>query len=619
MSVQIFNSRFENIQTKAERVISHLIHLLEDGYALCSASSFGKDSSCVLVLMLEAIRRAKASDIDVPQCFLSHSNTGIENPAMDSYTGECLSAVERYVETHDLPVQLVLAEPSMSASFFYATVGRGKLPRFVDAKSRECSVDWKVKPQQRALKRIRKQAGDARNLVVLVGSRESESVSRSGRMKSAGHTATALIPDDESNNVFSNACIADWSMVDVWELLMACDGKRGGIFSTYVEDFELTLELYKAGNQGACAILVGDGGQKAACGSRFGCGICTLTGKRDKSMESMIENEPDQFGYLKGINRLRNFLVLTQHDFSRREWFQRGVSEVGYVALSPDNYSSIMRREILRYMLTLDIREQERADEHSGALANGEIPDTPANRRLADPQFEWITPKVLLGIDFAWGVHGTFDHAFPAFREWYEIKHLGRRYEVPEIEECAFPRKTIPEKRYYHIGAYEHPWKIDGLRNIYGEAVNPQRRPDRPAFGAYKDRDTGETRRVAYFEESDELEVDGFEANLFLMEFEDLYFDTLALEVTDGVRYLLDRGLVKVGRGQIATYDRISRRGQRWRRLQESLNVYDMHQHALENSISKEQHFLLLEEHKRRQAEIEDDQFNLELFVDTAA
>ena len=49
MSVQIFNSRFENIQTKAERVISHLIHLLEDGYALCSASSFGKLSAITLL------------------------------------------------------------------------------------------------------------------------------------------------------------------------------------------------------------------------------------------------------------------------------------------------------------------------------------------------------------------------------------------------------------------------------------------------------------------------------------------------------------------------------------------------------------------------------------------
>lgn len=619
MSVQIFNSRFEGIRAKAEKVISHLVGVLEEGYSLCSATSFGKDSSVVLVLMFEAIRRATEKGIEVPQCFLSHSNTGIENPAMDSYTGEMLMAVERYIEANGLPVQIVLAEPSMSASFFYATVGRGKLPRFVDAKSRECSVDWKIKPQQRALKRIRKAAGDDRELVVLVGTRVSESAVRGERMSSAGHTATALIPDEDSCNLFSNACIADWAMTDVWELLMACDSDRGGIFSTYVPNFQFTLELYKAGNEGACAILTGDSGNRAACGSRFGCGICTLTGKRDKSMEAMIESEPDQFGYLRGINRLRNFLVNTQHDFSRREWFQRGISDVGYVALSPDNYSSNMRREILRYMLTLDIREQERAEEHAGALANGEIPDTPENRRLAHPQFEWVTPKVLVAIDFAWGVYGAFEHAFPALREWYEVKHLGRRYDIPEIEEDAFPRKGIPEKRYFYIGSYEHPWKIDGLRNIYGEAVNPQRRPDRPAFAAYRDKDTGETRRVAYFEEADELEVDGLEANLFLMEYEELYFPTLALENADGVRYLLDRGLVKVGRGQIATYDRISRRAQLWMRLGQDLNVPDIQEYALKHSISKEEHFLLLEEHQRQKAEVGEDQFNLDLFGEAAA
>lgn len=620
MTVQIHNSRYERIQRKAEPVIQHLVGLLEQGYALCTASSFGKDSSAVLVLFFEALKRAKAAGMALPQCYISHSNTGIENPAVESYTGEMLSCVERYIEQSNLPVEIVLAEPSLSASFMYATVGRGKLPRFVDSRSRECSVDWKIKPQRRALKRIRKQAGlEGRDLCVLVGTRSSESTGRSDRMKKAGHTATAVVPEDGEIGLFSNAPIADWDMTDVWELLMACDSGRNGIFHTYTPNFEHTLELYKASNEGTCAVIVGDGGNKAACGSRHGCGVCTVAGKRDKSMSAMVESEPETFGYLDGINRLRNFIVRTQFDFSRREWFQRGISEIGYVALSPDNYSSQMRRELLRYMLTLDIREQERAEEHSAALQRGDIPDTPVNRRLAHPQFEWITPKVLLAIDFAWGIYGAFEHAFPALREWYEIVHLGRRYEIPEVAEDEFPRIPVPEKRYFHIGQYEHPWKIDGLRNIYGEAVNPMRRPDRAPFGAYRDADTGEIRRVAYFEEDRELSIDGVEANLFLLEYEDIYFDTLALENADGVRYLLDRGLVKVGKGQIATYDKIARRAQHWMRLQEHLNVYDIQEFALKNSISKAEHFLLLEEHQCKQAATEPDQMNMDLFGSEAA
>ncbi|MBU2952288.1 phosphoadenosine phosphosulfate reductase family protein [Marinobacter sp. F3R08] len=619
MTVQIHNSRYERIQQKAEPVINHLIDLLRRGYALSTASSFGKDSSVVLVLFFEALKRAKAQGISLPRCYISHSNTGIENPAMDSYTGEMLSFVDRFIEQHNLDVEVVLAEPSLSASFMYATVGRGKLPRFVDSKARECSVDWKVKPQQRALKRIRKQAGEGRDLVVLVGTRNAESAVRNERMENAGHSATSLVPEEGQTALYSNACIADWEMTDIWELLMACDSERNGVYATYVPNFEHTLALYKASNEGTCAVIVGDGGNKAACGSRHGCGICTVAGKKDRSMSAMIESEPETFGYLDGINRLRNFIVRTQHDFDRREWFQRRISDVGYVALSPDNYSSRMRRDLLRYMLTLDVREQERAEEHSAALHRGDIPDTPVNRRLAHPQFEWITPKMLLAIDFAWGIYGQFSHAFPALREWYEVVHLGRRYEIPEVGEDEYLRIPVPEKRYFYIGAYEHPWKIDGLRNAYGEAKNPARRPDRPPFGAYRDPETGETRRVAYFEERDELSIDGAEANLFLLEFEDIYFETLALENYDGVRYLLDRGLVKVGKGQIATYDQIARRAQHWIRLGQDLNVMDIQDYARDHSISKAEHFQLMEEHQRQIAANVDDQFNLDLFAEAAA
>lgn len=619
MTVQIHNSKYERIQQKAEPVILHIVDLLQKGYSICTASSFGKDSSAVLVLFFEALKRAKAQGIDLPRCYISHSNTGIENPAMDSYTGEMLGYVDRFIEQQDLPVEVVLAEPSLSASFMYATVGRGKLPRFVDSKHRECSIDWKIKPQQKALKRIRKQAGEGRDLVVLVGTRSSESAGRGERMSQSGHTATALIPAEGQTALFSCSVIADWQMTDVWELLMAVDSERNGIYSTYVPSFEHTLELYRASNEGACAILVGDGGNRAACGSRHGCAICPIAGKKDKSLSAMIDSEPETFGFMEGINRLRNFIVRTQHDFGRREWFQRGISDIGYVALSPDNYSSRMRRELLRYMLTLDIREQERAEEHAGALSRGDIADTPANRRLAHPQFEWVTPKMLLAIDFAWGIYGAFEHAFPALREWYEIVHLGRRYDIPEVAEDEYPRIPVPEKRYFYIGAYEHPWKIDGLRNAYAEAINPSRRPDRPPFGAYRDAETGETRRVAYFEEEDELNIDGMEANLFLMEYEEIYFATLSLENADGVRYLLDRGLVKVGRGQIATYDKIARRAQHWMRLEEELNVYDIQQYSIENSISKAEHFRLLEEYQQRIAAEASDQGNLDLFAEDAA
>ncbi|QCF28054.1 hypothetical protein [Hydrocarboniclastica marina] len=611
MSVQIFNSRFEGIRAKAEMVISHLIGLLDSGYSLCCASSMGKDSSAVLVLMFEAMLRAKSNGTQLPQCFLSHSNSGLENPAMDSYTGEMLLAAESFVEQHGLPLRILSVEPALASSFFYATIGRGKLPIFVDSKHRQCSVDWKVRPQHKALRLIRKQLPKEQQLVILVGTRESESAARGERMRAAGHKAHSLVQTDDEG-VFTNACIADWEMTDVWNLLLSCDRSRQGIYQTFVKNFNHTLDLYKAANEGTCVIVSGDGGNRAACGARQGCGICPVTGDRDKSMEAMIASEPSRFGYLEGINKLRNFIVRTQHDLSRRDWLQKSLSPIGYVSLSPDGYSAWMRRDILRYMITLDVLEEERAEEHAAAICRGEVEPTVENRRLAHPQFQWITPRNLVAIDFAWGVHACFDHAFPALREWYEIRELGRRYFVPEVSKTDFPPKKIPEKRFFYVGQYGHAWKLDGLRNHFAEAINPYRRPGKPGFGAYVDSDSGETRRVTYFEESDELTIDGATANSFVLEFEDLFYEIDGLDVQQGVTYLLDRGIVKVGRGQIGNYDRIARRSQFWKRLQRQENVADVQKFVLENSIPSSEHTKLMEQ-ARQEQEVQREQ-NFDLF-----
>lgn len=82
------SARFEGIVRKAEAVIIKLGELIDEGHVLQCACSFGKDSSVVLVLMLmlEAIRCRVEAGRSVQTAFVTHSNTGIENPAMDTYT-----------------------------------------------------------------------------------------------------------------------------------------------------------------------------------------------------------------------------------------------------------------------------------------------------------------------------------------------------------------------------------------------------------------------------------------------------------------------------------------------------------------------------------------------------
>jgi len=586
----------QDIYNRSEHVIEWLISLLEKGHPLSISYSAGKDSSAVVVLALEAIRRCVERGDNIPQCYITHSNTLIENPAMGVYADSMLESLCKFSKKNKLPVEVIKVTPSMSSSFVYATIGRGKLPRFVNSAHRECSIDLKVRPQQKALKRVLKNAShnSSRPVVVLTGLRYSESNSRQLKMIDRGDGPRNLVAQE--NGSFSNTIIAEWDLTDVWELLMACDKKRGGIYETFVDDFEWTLKLYKDANEGSCVIITGDDGNKKSCGSRFGCAFCTVSGERDKSMEAMIDSDTE-YSYLEGVNKFRNLLIKTQYDLDKRDWLGRSLSPAGYVRVRPDNYSSEFRRQLLRYLMTLDVLEQERAENHFEDLVSGAIEDTPKNRCLAEVKFQFITPDLILAVDLAWSVQRDFYHAFPALREWHEIYDQGRRYRIPDLEHHE--KVPIPEARWFHVGTFDHKWGVDGLRDIYGEAVNPIRKPNNVPYMACKDPLSGRMRRIVTHETADELYIDPVEANIFVTcEFEGMYFDSLNRPASEGLIYLLDRGLIKLGKGQAAKYDLMARRGQYYNRLKESLSLSYLRKHMVENSISDESHKSLLVESK---------------------
>lgn len=587
---------FADVHSKAELVIDWLMSLLAQGHPLAVGCSFGKDSSVVLVLMLEAVKRSLQAGVNLPQCYVTHSDTLIENPAMSYYAQCMLDELEVYCDKEGLPVEVIKVIPSLSSTFAYATIGRGKLPRFVNSEHRECSVDWKIRPQAKAIKQVVKQSArvTSKPVVSLHGSRQSESQSRAARMVKRGDASESLVK--QPDGTFSNAPIADWDMEDVWFLLMACGADRHRIYKTFVEDFNWCLKLYQDANDGACAIITGDGGNKAACGSRFGCAWCTPASRNgDKSMEALIASDAE-YDYLRGVNRFSNLLVNTQYDLAKRDWLGRTISKAGYVRIRPDNYSPRFRRDLLRYLITLDVEEEERAEEQDAALLRGDIEDTPENRRLSSPQFQFITPQLLLAIDFMWSMQRDFLHAFPALREWYEIRELGRRYQVPDSQ--LQPPVPIPEARWFHVGTFDHPWMIDGLRDPLGEAVNVKRKPGSYPFMTCRDLGGGsELRRVVAHETADELTIDVEDACVFVTcEFEILFFETLNMEPKSSLLYLLDRGLVKLGAGTAAKYDFLARRAHYYTRLKEELNVAHLTPLLLERSISDAEHNCLMTE-----------------------
>lgn len=582
--------RFDQIVSKAEVVIARIDRLLDDGYILQCACSFGKDSSVVLVLLLEAIRRRMEQGLSSPTAYVTHSNTGIENPAMDTYTEAMLVQLEHYCETNGLPVKIIQVKPSITSCFAYGTLGRGKLPVFVGAQ-RSCSVDWKLRPQQKAVKQLISTLQNPGELVTLLGTRTSESKSRGAMMRERGEEYGALVKTDSGIHIC--AVIADWEMEHVWELLMACEAKRGGPYRTFTPDFDWCLELYKEANEGTCAIITGDGGNKAACGSRFGCAWCTVTGERDKSMEAMIASAPEKHGHMEGVNKFRSYLINTRWDMSKRDWLGRTYCRTtNSINVTATAYNAEMRRDMLRYLLTLDVLEEERAEEHDARIHRGEIP-ADENQTLRGITFQFITAQKLVAIDFAWSLSYGFEHAFPALREWYEIRVLGKRYPIPSI--APVEKGTIPAVSWYQFDHWDTPANEAGLEDAYLESLNRDRHPERPASKVIKDRFAGKQRSIVYYEDADELQVDAIEANLFVDGFDHEFLTlALSLEPTDSAKFYLHRAMVKLAKGKAAAYDEMARRAQYWNRLERNLGATDLRAYVRHNALSDKKHSELL-------------------------
>jgi DNA sulfur modification protein DndC len=587
--------RFARIAARAEACIARIDQILEQGFTCSSATSFGKDSTVVLVLMLEAIRRRVHAGLYVPAAFVTHANTGTENPAMDIYAEAMITELEMFCARHGLPITVVKVQPSITSSFAYATLGRGKLPVFAGA-SRSCSVDWKLRPQQKALKQLLATLQSPGELVTLVGTRLSESLTRAANMRDRGEEEAGRLVLNEHGS-YNCSIIADWEMEEVWEFLMACEAKRGGPYRTFVDDFDWCLELYKEANEGTCAIITGDGGNKAACGSRFGCAWCTVTGERDKSMEAMIASAPEKHGHMAGINRFRNHLINTRWDMGRRDWIGRTHSNAGYINVTGTAYNAEMRRELLRYLLTLDVLEEERAEEHDARMFRGELEKTESNEILRGITFQFITPKNLLAIDLAWSLSYGFDHAFPALSEWYEIRVLGQRYMIEDV--TPVEKGIIPEQRWFKFDDWQSPAQEMGLQDAYLEATNKERYPKRPAMRTIRDRFEGKDRNIVYYEEADEMEIDAADATCFVGGFDEAFYTmSKSLAPTDSAKFYLNKGMVKLARGKAADYDAMARRAQFWRRMERDLAGTDLRSYIRHHSISNAEHEQILESMK---------------------
>jgi 3'-phosphoadenosine 5'-phosphosulfate sulfotransferase (PAPS reductase)/FAD synthetase len=246
-------------RSKLDNALENIKALLKSGHHLSVGYSAGKDSSCVLILLLEAIRQLLEERVHVPHCYVMNSNTRMEMPQMDYYVMGQLMQLRNYIAKHNLPVSVEEVEPSLSGRFTWTVIGRGKLPRYV-GQSRDCFRDMKIVPQQRLIRQLKAESNG--DYISMEGVRFDESAVRADTMKRFLMDGVNISVVDGTNTY---APIAEWDLDDVWELIAGCatheETDTPRLFRTFTANFSEMMTLYRDANSGICGVIIGDGGQ----------------------------------------------------------------------------------------------------------------------------------------------------------------------------------------------------------------------------------------------------------------------------------------------------------------------------------------------------------------------
>lgn len=428
--------------------VANLKRLFIAGHPLICACSFGKDSSAVLTIVLAAARQALAEGFR-PFIVVTHSDPGIENPEMRNYADREIVKLRAYADKCGLEIDIQVATPALNTGWASRVISGRGMPAFPGG-SGDCTTDFKIKPQMKLAAQVFASLKGRFELepVTLIGTRFEESAQRGRNMAGRGENETTPVRNKSGNLTLS--VIANWTEYDVYELV----GYANNNLLENYSDLKDMYNLYRDGAGGGCVInfaeksaaIAAANKQGGGCGSRFGCYFCTKVAN-DKSLESMVALEPERYGYMKGLNLLREYLIATRWDMYRRMWVGRTITN-GWISIQPDSYSPQFCLELLRLSLTLDAREIE------------------ASTKLGiKPRFEIISLQSLVLIDATWSLQG-YSKPFEAIRVWDEVMNQGKRFDVPVSE--TYKRPSMPPTRYYFVGdAWDEgkPYYASGLQS----------------------------------------------------------------------------------------------------------------------------------------------------------
>ncbi|MGR5448735.1 hypothetical protein ACP3V3_02880 [Vibrio sp. PNB22_3_1] len=545
------------------QTVDRLKEIIRSGIVLTLASSMGKDSSVVCTLFFLAYAELKNEGFTPKhKGLLLSTDTGIEQPEVSNLARFMWNKFIEGIAEFGLAIEMRHSQPNFSESFL-GTVATGRtLPTTISSHGRPCAKNYKVNPGQRVLnqyKRELKRIDPNVEFCLMTGSRDEEGPQRAASiMRFGGNDDPLEMTWVEKTQQYCCYPIKSLSTSNVWEIL-TCAGTESKVLPSMV-NFDKTVEVYADSAGGECVFLQEDTAKTKACGARHGCSLCCASGESDKSMDNLLENE--KYAYLRPLARIRNFLFKGYNDWDERNVIARSINQYGYAKLQPEAFSFKKCRQLVHAMLSADCLEQIRAQELEYDLLTGNIPATEHNVRMSKPQFQLISQKDLLLLEFSWSIRSFSTSAFEAVQLWDRV-YNHQEYERLEFvdEKQTVPSSPIPEPLFVFVGKnWSDNGLIHGLRDHMLEMVLSE--PDSALV--CRTSGSGHVEFTCQMETESTISVDNDIAKGFI-ESTSLWRNRFGELPASGALTLLRMGIVKVAKGHELNYQRMAQCAGWWR------------------------------------------------------
>lgn len=395
--------------------------------------SGGKDSTVVVELVYQMLL-----DLPVEQrhkdVYIISSDTLIENPLILGYLKTNLKLIDESAKKHNVPIKAQMVFPKYNDTFWANIIGRGYPPP-KSIQYRWCTERLKIRPSNEfIISKLNDQ-----EVVVLLGVRKAESISRKTRIEKRQIDGYLLTPHETLRKDFNSAYvynpIVDLTTDDVWEILLNHYNAR----TPWGSDNNELFQLYAMGSgDGECPFITTDNKDNNTCGnSRFGCWVCTVVAE-DKSLNGFIQSGHEWLIPLaKFRSWIKNEEVFRNNPKYRKKHKRTGVvhKKNGNIIFGPFTFEA--RQIILRKLLKLQIGIQEH-----------------------DPNIELITLEELKAIDEIWDneedlgrrtLVNLYQEVTGEKLPWHDYKH-------PMFDEIALD--TIEEM------CTSHEIEIELIRNL---------------------------------------------------------------------------------------------------------------------------------------------------------